>query len=142
MSTEVYNCTSCERQFVGLPSFAAHIKKEHDPSAAEDELEHVRRRALNLPDEDDDDDDDEAEDDLLPTSFPNVKAHVEKLAKRSAALIAERNPRALEAVRVELDQVETHLRLTAEATLRQAERAHKLLCTVEWVLREDTMVVP
>ncbi len=137
-----YQCTSCELTFEGIPSMAAHIQHEHEPAALEDELELMRRRALNVPDEDEDDDDDDAEDELFPTSPGPIVERVEYLRKTAALFIAERNHRGLENVFAELDGLECHLRIIAEGIVRSADDARACLRTVEWVLRSDAAVIP
>ena len=142
MTTMDYQCTSCADTFEGMPAFAAHIKRVHEPRSIEDELEHVRRRALNLPDEDEDDDDDDAEDELLPTSLPLIIERVAYLQKTAALLVAERNHRGLETLRAELDALEPHLRIISDTILRTADDARAVLAIVDWVLHTHAAVIP
>lgn len=137
MSLEKYHCTTCDLDFPKIGSMAAHIKKTHEQQTREGELEHTRRRALNVPDDDEDEDEDEAEDELLPSSPVMAGNRLEHLRRVSAVAIAERNVAALEELQVELERLETHWRLCASALAERSREIEQVRRLVEWVLHDD-----
>lgn len=137
MTVETYHCTTCDLDFPKIGSMAAHIKKTHEHTNLEDELESIRRRALNLPDDDEDEDDDEAEDELLPANPHAAGRKLEHLRRVSTVAIAERNYTALQELLVELERLETHWELCAAVLLRHSREGCKVRQLVEWVVHSD-----
>lgn len=136
MSERTYHCTTCDLDFPRIGNLATHIQKNHEHKSPEDELERLRRRALNLPDDDEDEDDDEAEDELLPSSPRAAERKVAHVRRVSGAMIAERNMEALEAISPELERLQTHWELCAELLKHRSREIGHVRELVSWVVHD------